>query len=136
MALQQTIATATANVADLLIPFKKKHTIEKRKEEAQRVLSKYPERIPIIAERAIGNSTVPIVDKKKYLVPSDLTVGQFIYVLRKRIKLLPEQALFVFVGKRATVPVGELMSKVYKEYKDDDGFLYVTYAGESTFGFD
>ena len=31
-------------------------------------------------------SDVPELDKKKYLVPSDLTVGQFVYVIRKRVK--------------------------------------------------
>ncbi len=30
-------------------------------------------------------------------MPSDLTVGQFVYVIRKRIKLSPEKAIFVFV---------------------------------------
>lgn len=29
---------------------------------------------------------------------------------------------------------GALMSAVYEEKKDDDGFLYVTYSGENTFG--
>jgi GABA(A) receptor-associated protein len=33
----------------------------------------------------------------RYLVPSDLTVGQFVYVIRKRIKLSPEKAIFIFV---------------------------------------
>ena len=34
---------------------------------------------------------------RRYLVPADLTVGQFIYVIRKRIKLPPERAIFIFV---------------------------------------
>ena len=33
----------------------------------------------------------------RYLVPSDLTVGQFVYVIRKRIRVSPEQAIFMFV---------------------------------------
>lgn len=33
----------------------------------------------------------------RYLVPKDLTVGQFVYVVRKRIKLSAEKAIFVFV---------------------------------------
>ena len=32
------------------------------------------------------------LDKKKYLVPSDLTVGQFYFLIRKRISLRPEDA--------------------------------------------
>jgi len=33
----------------------------------------------------------------RYLVPADLTVGQFVYVIRKRIKLSAEKAIFIFV---------------------------------------
>ena len=29
-----------------------------------------------------------------------------------------------------------LMSQMYKDYKDPDGFLYVTYSGENVFGAD
>ena len=31
-------------------------------------------------------------------------------------------------------PAGALMSTIYDEKKDKDGFLYVTYSGENTFG--
>ena len=27
-----------------------------------------------------------------------------------------------------------LMSEVYDDHKDEDGFLYITYSGENTFG--
>lgn len=42
----------------------------------------------------------------RYLVPADLTVGQFVYVIRKRIKLSPEKAIFIFV-KNVLPPTGE-----------------------------
>jgi hypothetical protein len=29
---------------------------------------------------------------------------------------------------------GAIMSAIYDEKKDEDGFLYVTYSGENTFG--
>lgn len=47
--------------------------IEKRKAEANRIRAKYPDRVPVIAEKA-QKSDIPDIDKKKYLVPSDLTV--------------------------------------------------------------
>ena len=100
------------------------------------------------------------------------------YVIRKRIKVAPEQAVFMFV-KNVLPPTGEgrrgrrgwrprtsartartsprspfltsislpsslslihpptlaaLMSDVYDDHKDPDGFLYMTFAGENTFG--
>jgi GABA(A) receptor-associated protein len=68
-------------------------------------------------------------------VPADLTVGQFHYVIRKRIKLAPEKALFLFCSN-SIPPNAALMSTVYEEQKDEDGFLYIQYSGESTFGND
>jgi len=112
--------------------FKESHDFEKRKKEADRIRQKYPERIPVICEKA-ANTDIPDIDKKKYLVPNDLTVGQFVYVIRKRIKLEPEKAIFIFVNN--TLPsTAALMSQIYEDHKDDDGFLYVTYSGENTFG--
>ncbi|MQM07977.1 hypothetical protein Taro_040826 [Colocasia esculenta] len=69
----------------------------------------------------------------RYLVPADLIVGQFVYVVRKRIKLSPEKAIFIFV-KNILPPTAALMSAIYEENKDEDGFLYMTYSGENTFG--
>nr|XP_010908955.1 autophagy-related protein 8C isoform X3 [Elaeis guineensis] len=68
-----------------------------------------------------------------YLVPADLTVGQFVYVVRKRIKLGAEKAIFIFV-KNTLPPTAVMMSAIYEENKDEDGFLYMTYSGENTFG--
>lgn len=112
--------------------FKQEHPFDKRKNEAERILAKYPDRIPVICERA-EKSDIPDIDKKKYLVPCDLTVGQFVYVIRRRIKLSPEKAIFIFVNN-VLPPTAALMSSVYEEHKSDDNFLYVTYSGENSFG--
>ena len=105
---------------------------EKRASEAARIRGKYGDRVPVIVERA-EKSDIPTLDKKKYLVPADLTVGQFVYVIRKRIKLNAEKAIFIFVNN-VLPPTAALMNAIYEEHKDDDGFLYVTYSGENTFG--
>nr|XP_024393716.1 autophagy-related protein 8C-like isoform X1 [Physcomitrium patens] len=105
---------------------------EKRQAEASRIRGKYPDRIPVIVEKA-EKSDIPDIDKKKYLVPADLTVGQFVYVIRKRIKLSSEKAIFIFV-KNVLPPTAAMMSSIYDEHKDEDGFVYFTYSGENTFG--
>ncbi|KAI9174123.1 hypothetical protein LWI28_012243 [Acer negundo] len=112
--------------------FKQEHDLEKRRAEAARIREKYPDRIPVIVEKT-ERSDIPNIDKKKYLVPADLTVGQFVYVIRKRIKLSAEKAIFIFVDN-VLPPTGAIMSAIYEEKKDEDGFLYVTYSGENTFG--
>src|SRR5579862_9047745 len=82
-------------------------------------------KLQVICEK-VEKSDITAIDKKKYLVPSDLTVGQFCYVIRKRIKLAPEKAIFIFVNE-VLPPTAALMSSIYEEHKDDDGFLYITY---------
>merc|ERR1711939_811893 len=112
--------------------FKDEHPFEKRKAEAERIRQKYADRIPVICEK-VEKSDIATIDKKKYLVPADLTVGQFVYVIHKRIKLSPEKAIFIFVDE-VLPPTAALMSSIYEEHKDEDGFLYISYSGENTFG--
>ena len=81
--------------------------------------------LQVICEK-VEKSDIATIDKKKYLVPADLTVGQFVYVIRKRIKLSPEKAIFIFVDE-VLPPTAALMSSIYEEHKDEDGFLYITY---------
>jgi GABA(A) receptor-associated protein len=108
------------------------YSMAERKTECKRVRDKYPDRLPVICERAF-NANIAQVDKRKFLVPRDLTVGQFLYVIRSRMKLGVDEALFVFVNGQLP-PTGELMQQLYNDHHSDDGFLYFTYNGENTFG--
>ena len=69
----------------------------------------------VIVEKAT-NSTIPDIDKKKYLVPSDLTVGQFVYVIRKRIKLQAVKAIFIFVNN-SIPPTGTQLTTCETPYR-------------------
>ncbi len=112
--------------------YKADHPFEKRAAEAARIREKYPDRIPVICEKEPRSDIAP-VDKRKYLIPIDLTVGQFVYVIRKRISIPPEKAIFIFVNNTLP-PTAALMSTVYEQHKDEDGFMYMMYSGENTFG--
>tara|TARA_B100001175_G_C19434172_1_gene602709 strand:+ start:459 stop:812 length:354 start_codon:yes stop_codon:yes gene_type:complete len=113
--------------------FKSEHTFEKRQKEADDICFKYPNRIPVICEKN-DQSNVPLIDKKKFLVPNDLTTGQFLYVIRKRMKIPPSVALFLMTEKGALPPTSSTLSEIYAKNKSDDGFLYFKYTGENTFG--
>ena len=95
-------------------------------------MEKYPDRRPIIVEKDF-RSDVKEIDKKKYLVPVDLTIGQFIYVIRKRIDLSPEKAMYMFINN-VMPPTNALISSMYDQYKGEDGFLMIVYSSENTFG--
>jgi len=112
--------------------FKSEHSFENRIVESFRMLNKHPDRVPVICER-VKNSKVKDIDKKKYLIIKDLTMGQFMYVIRKRLVLNPEESIFLFVnGKILSNTL--LIDYVYNFNKDKDGFLYISYSQENTFG--
>ena len=108
----------------------KSRPFEIRQDESSKILHKYSDRVPIIIDTV--NATFEL-DKYKYLVPRDLTVAQFLYVIRKRCKLAPEKGLFLFVNN-TLLSSGVLISQVYRNQADNDGFLYIIVSEESVFG--
>ena len=115
-----------------MLPFRQRLTEDQRKREFLHVSDKLHRFVPIIMEQ--GDRETPCIDKEKYLVPVDLTMGQLSFVVRKRLKLKSSDALFLLVKKAlcpATRPVGD----IYDAHHDTDGFLYVTYTLENTFGY-
>jgi len=106
---------------------------EKRQQEADRIINKYPGRLPVICEISKNNIKEFDLDKGKYLVPKDLTVGQFVYVIRKRLKISAEKAIFLF-SNNILPPTSLLMEILYDQHKNTDGFLYIVVSSENTFG--
>jgi GABA(A) receptor-associated protein len=96
-----------------------------------KILEKYPDRIPVIIKK--GNKETPDIDRCKYLVPKDITFSTFTCIIRKRIKLTKDQAIFIMVNN-ILVNQSEIMSSIYKKYKSQNGSLELTYSTESTFG--
>jgi GABA(A) receptor-associated protein len=115
--------------------FKHNYLFQDRFLESHRVLDKYPDRIPIICEKSYtrNQNQLPNIDKNKYLVSFDLTLGQFIYVIRKRMNLRSEEAIFLFISN-SIQPSSSTIGQIYHQYKDADGFLYIQYAKENVFG--
>ena len=107
-------------------------TFQERINESTKIKSKYPDRVPVICEKNPG-SGLDMLDKRKYLVPNDLTATQFLFIIRKRLKLASEKGIFLFVNNMIA-PSTHTMVELYNEYKDDDGFLYMNYTEENVFG--
>eukprot|EP00929_Paragymnodinium_shiwhaense_P053738 TRINITY_DN2691_c0_g3_i1.p1 TRINITY_DN2691_c0_g3~~TRINITY_DN2691_c0_g3_i1.p1 ORF type:complete len:134 (+),score=20.71 TRINITY_DN2691_c0_g3_i1:95-496(+) len=123
---------AAAESLSSTVPF------EKRSAEARRILAKYPDRIPVICEKA-PQSDLPDIEKKKFLVPGTMLCGEFKYIIHKHINqtsnnaLAADQTIYLSIGS-TTPKTGALMSEIYEQYKSDDDFLYITYSSENTLG--
>ncbi|KAG4098327.1 autophagy 8 [Neocallimastix lanati (nom. inval.)] len=112
--------------------FRDSHSFEERKNKVKKLREKYKDKIPCIVEKA-KSSKIPDIECNKILIDHSKTVGQLMCTIRKKIKLPSEDAIFLFING-ILPPVANTMSTIYEKYKDEDGFLYVTYSGETTFG--
>ncbi|XP_035579187.1 gamma-aminobutyric acid receptor-associated protein-like 2 [Zalophus californianus] len=88
--------------------FKEDRLPEHRCVESAKTQVKHPDRVPVTVEKVSGSQIVDN-DKRKYLVPSDISVAQFMWLIRKRIQLPSEKASFLFVCK--TVPQSSLTTR-------------------------
>lgn len=97
------------------------------------ILKKYPTRVPVIVYKK-PKSDIPDIEKTKYLVPKDITIGNFVCVIRKTIKLEAHKAMFLFVNNKLH-PHTKTFGELYETERDQsDGMLYLVYSGESVFG--
>ena len=114
-------------------PFKTKYEFDVRKTESSKIQLKYPNRFPVIIHKS-KKCKLDNIEKTKFLIPGDLTMGQVIYIIRKRIKLDDNETVFLFVNDNVLPPTSSTISSIYEQNKDDDGFLYISYCNENVFG--
>ena len=106
--------------------------ILENKKESQRILNKYPDKIPIIVNKE-KSTKLPDLKKNKYLVPRDMVLSQFIYIVRKNLTITSSEALFITINNKLS-PSNKKIIDIYEEEKNEDGFLYIIYSSENTFG--
>ena len=94
---------------------------------------RYRNKICIIVEKT-GNNNIKDIDKRKYLVPEDMSLGGLNMIIRKRLILNSSESLIFFIDGKHLFPASTLMSTIYNLHSDDDGFLYINYTNENTFG--
>ncbi|KAH0792289.1 autophagy-related protein 8B [Histomonas meleagridis] len=113
--------------------YKKEKTLEERKLESKNILQKYVGHVPVIVDKD-PRCKLPDIERQKFLVPSDLSIGHFVYVVRKRINLQPSDAIFLFVNKKLP-STNSSMGQLYCDNKDEDGFMYCTYSSDTAYGY-
>uniref|UniRef100_A0A6C0BPL8 Autophagy-related protein n=1 Tax=viral metagenome TaxID=1070528 RepID=A0A6C0BPL8_9ZZZZ len=106
-------------------------SLEERQAESAKILKAHPGRCPFILE---SNSPDLKWSRKKMLVPKDLAWGEFLFSIRRRLKLPPEGSLLILISNK--LPAGNsLVGEVYENYKDNDDFCYGIMMEENTFGY-
>jgi len=101
------------------------------RKEVDLIREKYPTYIPIVV-RARGDIKL---QKNKFLVGGEITLGQFLMILRRKIGVLKQSdAVFLFVNN-SLPPSSMYLSSIYANQKDiDTNMLFITVSKENTFG--
>lgn len=117
--------------------FKNKLTLQQRIDESNRILSKYPDRVPIIIE--CDKELDKLIKKRKFLAPRDISISHLSHIVRDRISIESSCAIFMFCDEKL-ISGQTIIGNVYDEYLtkrrkiDDDKFLYISLAKENVFG--
>jgi len=108
---------------------KEKELIRK---EVELIKEKYPKYIPVIVRPK--DKSIQLL-RYKFLVNGEITVGQFMCIIRKKIRnIKSSEALFLIVNN-SLLPSVHLLSFVYTQQVDKEtNMLFFTLCNENTFG--
>ncbi len=106
----------------------KHESADARRKAVTRVLLKHPGHVPM--EVVFDSMKLP---RKRYLLKPDMTVGQFMAVLRDRRVVKPCDGLFMMFGT-VMPPVTASMNDMHSQHQDEAGMLVCTVCRERTFG--
>ncbi len=113
--------------------YRKNVPFDERKLKAALILKQHSDRIPVVVECSEQLQLVHPLKKNKFIVPFDLSLSQFMFVIRKHMKLDPTYAIFAFINNKMH-PITAIMGNLYQDQRDEDGFMYLNIFQESTFG--
>ena len=92
-----------------------------------KLLGKYPDRVPVVIESKIDGQVL------KYMVPRDRTIAQMMAQLRKHVKMNPKQAIYLFVNNTLP-PNTSTVGEVWEQHRNEKNVLHIVYSLENTFG--
>lgn len=103
-----------------------------RTKEAKRLFLKYPDRIPTIVFPI--DSLTPKIEKQKFLIKRESALHELNNIIRSKINVKSNEALFLFVGDDKLCNVSLTFNEIHSRFQNKDGFLYIKYSLENCFG--
>jgi GABA(A) receptor-associated protein len=106
--------------------------LDKRVREVENLTKRYPSKIGVIVHTK--NKQAPLLKKCKFLVDKSISVSEFMFILRKYMELKENESIFLFTEANTLPPSSSNFGSLYEQHKHKDGFLYLEYNIENTFG--
>jgi len=105
--------------------------LDVRLKDAHRIKVKYNnERIPIIVDAVETDFNIT---KNKYLVPVNLKMSEFMYILRRNLNITEDECIFILCNNKL-INMLSTMHELYSQEKSNDNFLYLVITRENAFG--
>jgi GABA(A) receptor-associated protein len=100
----------------------------KNLKRSRQLREKYPNHLPVIVLTDILK-----IEKKKYLVSKQSTLGNFMYLLKSKININKNEGMIFIIEKKMPV-LSDTIEEIYKLNSCSDEYLYITVLIENTFG--
>ncbi|XP_053209704.1 microtubule-associated proteins 1A/1B light chain 3C-like [Panonychus citri] len=114
--------------------FKERKSLSVRKAEYATLKAKFPNKVMVVVERYAKERYLPLIDKTKFLVPEDLCASKLMMIIRSRMDLSNTQAVYLMTANRTMINMTKTLAEIHDQFKDEDGFVYITYASQNVFG--
>ena len=108
-------------------------SLDDRIKESTYMMEKHPNSICCIIEKSDKCKNLVDLKRKKYIIPNDLIISQLIYIIRRRVNIDSKMGIFIYINNIIPNSNAKLQD-LYNKNKSEDGFLYIKYSGENTFG--
>ncbi|TNV77847.1 hypothetical protein FGO68_gene11294 [Halteria grandinella] len=134
-----TVSQAEANSQS---SFKNKYSLDKRAKWAAEARQQYPNKFPLIIERAQDKNTLENLEEManpKFLMPNTFKVAEVLTIIKKKLQLTREvqqqSGIVLFAEGRYLMKSDAPISDIYERHQDkEDGFLYIVYQVEKVYG--
>ena len=113
----------------------KRKILESKEKNFDNIIKKYPDKVLLYV--TLDNTLENNLPKDKFLVPKDITFGEFCVNLKKYITLKSSaEGLCYLIGDQENIipRMNENINYLYQKYKNSNSVLYVMVCKENIFG--
>ncbi|KAG8191781.1 hypothetical protein JTE90_026816 [Oedothorax gibbosus] len=116
------------------LPFKERLTKNQRENSFELLREKCPDCIPVVLEKSKYDKFLPKLSTSRYLFYPRSRVSEILFLVRRDLKLPRHKSIYLQARTGILLSMSKPVLEIYADYKDEDGFLYLTYMSEDVFG--